>query len=257
MSGRRRRELSPRERDVLKVLAEFRVLSGAQLQTLFFPDGSVIGTRRRTQACLKRLTDEKYLTRLERRVGGVRAGSASYCYCLGSRGQRLLAHPATRVRAPREPGLAFVRHLLAIGDVWVGLREAERAGELDVIEHQTEPDCWRITPKAFGASEWLRPDLFAAVGVADLEWRWFIEVDLGTESLKRVERTCQRYLAYYRSGVEQATYGVFPKVAWLATDQRRAEAIAGVVGHLPEADQRLFAVGQLTRAVDILKGGES
>lgn len=257
MSALARAELDAREMEILAAVDEFRLLSGAQLQALFFPTGTVVGTRRRTQATLKLLVDQKYLSRLDRRVGGVRAGSASYCYVLNTRGKRLIGHIDGRVRALREPGLSFVAHHLAVADVWVAIAQAERAGAVEVIERQTEPACWRRTPKAFGSSEWLRPDLFLSLGIGDYEWRWFIEVDLGTESLKRVERACQRYLAYYRSGVEQAEHAVFPKVAWLANTARRREGIESAIGRLPIADRELFVVGSINQALHILKGGES
>ena len=255
MRVRAKRPPTSRELAIVETIAGFRVMSGGQLQRAFFPSGSLIGSRRRTQACLKRLVDESYLFRLQRRVGGERAGSASYCYCLDSGGRRML-DPDVRVRRPGEPGLSFVQHQLAIGDVWVGLLERERSGELEIIEYLTEPDCWRTTPKPFGASEWLKPDLLLSLGVGDYEQHWFIEVDLATESLRRIERACDRYAAHYRSGVEQAAHEVFPRVAWLTTTPRRAEGITSVIARRPEDEQQLFTVGLLSDSNTILKGGE-
>ena len=45
-----------------------------------------------------------------------------------------------------EPGLAFVRHTLAVTELYVRLREAERAGTLELLEFEPEPECWRSYP---------------------------------------------------------------------------------------------------------------
>ncbi len=255
MSGRWRRQLTERERDLVAAVGRFRVVSGRQLQEVFFANGTPVGTRRRTQAALKRLVDDSYLQRLERRVGGVRAGSAAYCYCLGPNGRRLL-NPSRRGQRASEPGLTFVRHHLAVAGIWTELVKSERTNELKVIDLQAEPACWRTVPH-FGGSEWLKPDLFVSLGVGDFEWRWFIEADLGTVSGLRVERTCRRYAAYYRSGIEQDEHGVFPSVAWLSDTMKRVDRLRAIVEGLPKEDQRLFHVGQLGDAPRILSGGRA
>jgi hypothetical protein len=256
MRARAVRRLTEREQALLATVQQFRILDGRQIQSIFFPDGTLVGSRRRTQSCLKRLVDEHYLQRLERRVGGVRAGSASFIYCLGPKGQRF-ARPDHRARRRGEPGLAFVGHHLAVAQIYVDLITAERDGDLEVIEHQPEPDCWRPLTQPFGGMAWLKPDLFVSLGVGDYELRWFVEADMGTESLRRIELACDRYGAHYRSGVEQAEHEVFPRVAWLASTTRRAEAIAGVIARRSESEQGLFVVGLLSASNHILKGGEN
>ncbi len=256
MKRRQLRQLSERELAIVDFVGQFRLLDGGQLQRLVFPDGTVVGSRRRTQGCLKRLVDERYLHRLDRRVGGVRAGSSSFCYTLGSRGLRLIEPATSRPRRLSEPGLSFVAHHLAVAEVYVQLREAERAGELEVLEYETEPECWRTLTKPFGGSDWLKPDLFVALGVGEFELRWFIEVDLATESLRRVDRACDRYIAYYRSGIEQADQGVFPRVAWLTPSARRAAGIEGVIAKRPPEERQLFVVGLNGASNNILKGGD-
>ena len=63
-----------------------------------------------------------------------------------------------------------------------------------------------------GGSVDLRPDLFVRIAAGDLELRWFIEVDRGTEHLPAVMRKSTAYDRYYRGGVEQEKHGVFPRV---------------------------------------------
>ena len=256
MSGRwrRARRLTEREQAIVEAVARLRVVSGRQLQEVFFADGTVIGSRRRSQATLKKLVDDHFLVRLERRVGGERAGSAGYCYRLGTLGRRFL-EPSDRPRPASEPGLTFVRHHLAIAELWVGLSRAEQAGGLKLLELQTEPNCWRRVPAGIGGWQWLKPDLFVSLAAGELEWRWFIEVDLGTLSKLRVERTCRRYAAYYRAGIEQDEHGVFPSVAWLAHTQSRAQSLRTVVDRLPAEDRRLFHVELQAHAPQVLIGG--
>ncbi len=45
----------------------------------------------------------------------------------------------------------------------------------------------------------LKPDLFAATKSDGYEDRWFIEIDLSTESPSTIIGKCDRYRDYYRS----------------------------------------------------------
>lgn len=260
MSGRRpalNRELSERETEMLRVVGEYRVLSGGQLRRWFFPvleSGSEAGALRRSQRTLKRLVDDGLLETLDRRVGGVRAGSAGHCYVLGYRGQRLV-HPERRARSHVVPGERFVAHALAVGELAVGLIEAERRGHLEILECVTEPDCWRHYVGPGGGTEILKPDMFVAVGDGATEHRCFIEVDRATESLKRVERKCRQYLAYLRSGREQEQHGVFPKVLWTVPHDKRHQHLLGVFARLPPPSPRLFSAVLHDNANQHLKGG--
>ena len=85
---------------------------------------------------LARLTRDRLLARLDRRVGGVRAGSASYVYALGSEGGQLLA--GTRYRVT-EPSSLFLDHTLAIADARIELEAAARERLFDLVEVEIEP----------------------------------------------------------------------------------------------------------------------
>ena len=80
---------------------------------------------------------------------------------------------------------------------------------MSCLRCQSEPRCWREFSGLAGRLV-LRPDLFTALGVGDLEHRWFLEVDRGMESLPVVLRKCRQYHAYYQTGDEQSAHGVFP-----------------------------------------------
>jgi hypothetical protein len=133
-------------------------------------------------------------------------------------------------------------HVLACTETVVNLHAAAGRGELDLIEIQTEPTSHRAFLGAWGARLWVRPDLFVRVGVGALEDRWFIEVDLGTEHAGTLAAKVDRYLAHYRSGTEQSEHGVYPRVLWSVTDERRAAQIRTVLRRLPEEAAAMFSV---------------
>lgn len=74
--GAREVELSVRDRAVITTVDNLRLVTGGQLQRLFFADASAGSTNARVaRRCLQRLTDLGLLVRPARRVGGLRAGS--------------------------------------------------------------------------------------------------------------------------------------------------------------------------------------
>lgn len=260
MTGRRpqlSRALSDRDLDIVREVGAFRVLSADQIRRRFFPVlefGSPAGALRRSQRVLKRLVVDGVLETLDRRVGGVRAGSAGHCYVLGYRGQRLL-NPDRRARSRYALGERFVEHALAVAELAVRLVDVERRGEIEVVEVQPEPAAWRQFVGSSGQVEVLKPDLFTAVGVVANEYRWFVEVDRATESLTRVERKCRLYLAYLHSGREQEAHGVFPKVLWTVPHEKRYRQVLGVLAALPPPADRLFTADLHDNAINHLKGG--
>ena len=96
---------------------------------------------------------------------------------------------------------------------------------------ELEPDCWR-NYRSRGVHRTLKPDLYAAAVSDDCEDRWFLEVDLDTESPKKVKEKCEWYHQYYRSGIEQEKYGMFPLTIWIVPNADRKERL---LYHLREA----------------------
>lgn len=252
---RLRRELSERDLSIIASLAECRYLSARQLQRWHFPIGdgadehTPAGADRVTRRVMARHVRNRLALRLERRIGGVRAGSAGFVYGLGPIGQRILELPGARRRA-YEPSVAFLDHTLAVAEIVVGLVEADRDKRIELLEVETEPHCWRPLPGSDGK---LKPDLRVTLGTSDQELHWFVEVDLGTVHLPSILRKCHTYLDYYRSGREQQTAGVFPVVVWLST-QERVELIERAIASDTELPQRLFTVAPLSDALTRLRG---
>lgn len=217
-------QLSDRDRAVLTTVGSFRLVTGGQLQRLFFAedtdDGS--GNPRIARRVLQRLTDLRLLHRLERRLGGLRAGSSSFTYALTPAGGRIIGWAVGRGQK-REPSLTFARHTLAVTEVAVQLHEAHRGGLLDSLQLQAEPICWRELGGYDGAL--LKPDLFAIAGRGDVEHLAWVEVDLGTEHGPALVRKARLYERYFRSGREQSRLDAFPRVIWLVPDDKRQHFI--------------------------------
>jgi hypothetical protein len=235
---------------VLSFVADLCLATGTQVARAFFlrgqaPDSEARAARRQ----LARLSQHRVLDRLPRRVGGRRRGSDSHAYAVGVAGARLLARDGIHIKHMGAPGSRYVRHTLAVAELVVRLREADRAGDLDLIAVAAEPACWRGFIGAHGARIVLKPDLYARVGVGALEDRWFIEVDQATESSTTILAKAQRYVAYYREGSEQRTNDIFPRVAWTVPNERRRVQLEAVLERLPEAARQLFAVWREPEAV--------
>jgi protein involved in plasmid replication-relaxation len=252
-------ELTDRDWLILQTLQTVKVATGHQLQRLHFdlPETEPASASRHRRRVLQRLVDLRVLGRLERRIGGVRAGSAGFVFGVDAVGARLLVvHDggSSRPRSVFTPGLSFLQHRLAITELYVRLTEASRGAACELIEFVAEPDCWRSFAGRGGARLLLKPDAYARVGAGGYEYLWFVEVDRAAESRPTLKAKCRRYVDYWLSGREETRSGVFPAVLWLVPDQRRADALETVIEQLPVDSRQLFKVGLFDRAVPILAG---
>ena len=170
---------------------------------------------------LARLTRERLLARLQRQVGGVRAGSASYVYALGPVGSRLVADGRRRFT---EPSPLFLDHTLAVAEARIELLRASSAGQFELVEVEVEPACWRRYMGPGGAAEFVRPDLYVVTASGAYEDCWFLEIDRGTESPAATSRKCRAYDRYWRTGAEQQRHRTFPLVVWVAPDDAPSRA---------------------------------
>jgi hypothetical protein len=257
MSGRAssvaqlRSQLSNRDLAIVSSVTEFRFLTGRQLQVLHF-DGQHNTTASSARSCrrvLNRLTSLHILQRLDRRVGGIRAGSASFVYCLDFAGHRLTASGRER-HGHWQPSQTFMDHALAIADLFVRVVIASHAGRLQLVRYETEPQTWRTIP-GYGTNDILRPDLSLVLTHGELEYHWRVEVDLATEHAGTIRRKCEQYLRYWQSGAAGDDAEVFPRVAWLTTSPTRADRIREIAEQA-QGDVPLFEVGLLDRPLDVL-----
>lgn len=238
--------LSERDRDILTVVQRYRYLLTGQIQRLYFYTAATPTAAHRAAArALKRLRGLGLVDHLARRIGGVRAGSGGLVWYLTHAGERLLRlHEQTTSPARRffEPSPYFLAHSLAVAEVAVHLTEICREQHgMKLTALQPEPECWR-TYSEYGSMLSLKPDLFAIAVSGQYEDRWFIEVDLATESPSKVVDKCERYHKYYRSGLEQQEAGVFPLTVWIVPTAERKEKLIKHIREAFDKQPRLFAI---------------
>src|ERR1035437_524290 len=84
-----RKELTGRDLAIVGQVAELRLMNASHIKAVHFcaaEHDNDLAAARACQRVLARLVRDRLLVRLARRVGGVRAGSASYVYGLGPLG---------------------------------------------------------------------------------------------------------------------------------------------------------------------------
>jgi hypothetical protein len=146
---------------------------------------------------------------------------------------------------------------MAVADAHVALIAADREAQIDLESSVVEPATSRAFTGPGASRRIIKPDLYAETAASrDSEFvqAWFIEVDLGTESIPTLLRKCRDYAAYRQSGIEQDQHGSFPIVIWSIThrdpakaDNRRQALTAAIVADrgLPNALFRIVAPEQL------------
>jgi Replication-relaxation len=251
-------ELSPRRWQLLRAVHDLRLVTGGQLRRRFYAPAD--SAARLARLDLAALHEARILHRLSRRIGGRRAGSSGFIYAVGPIGRRLLelrcGEGLPRGSGQYEPSIGFVDHALAVSEVWVGLHEHLHdglTGERDVhIDYRVEQAAWRSYLDAYGAPLTLKPDAEVRLQRAGFEDHWWLEVDRATERRAAIRRKLAAYVAFYRSGQEQRTSGLFPLTAWLTICPERARVLDEVIGELSPGERRLFRVGLLSAASPLL-----
>lgn len=241
--------------DVLQSLAKFHYLTTRQIQRLHFnqPARSIAAASRASRRRLQQLYEQRVVDRLDRRIGGVRAGSASYVLTVSPIGARLL-ESSTRRRA-REPSLLHLDHVLAVAELAVQLHEAHTAGATIVRRLEPEPACWRPFIARHGARGLLKPDLRVTVADDGRELHWFIEVDRGTEHAPVLRRKMRTYIEAWQAGVDQLD-GVFPQVLWVVPDEGRGDAIESALRSLRGLPNNMAVIATTTSAVEVITGSQ-
>jgi Replication-relaxation len=236
--------LSLRERHILAELASHRYLTSYHLASLVFTDHASAATGQRVcRRVLARLRRDRLVQSLGRRVGGYQGGSAATVWQLAPAGARLIQRATQGRYRPTEPSPRVLQHCLAVADTRLSLLALTAMDMVDDVEVQLEPECWRRYSGLAGESRWLQPDLAAVVVGQDragaFEDRWFIEVDLGTESVATLHRKSRTYAEYRATGVEQAdSGGVFPLVLWPLSGDAAEQRITQLQAKI-ERDRRL------------------
>lgn len=252
------RQLSDRDRAILRSVDQHQFLSARQIEILHFDTIAPTARSRITRRVLSRLRGLRLLSTLDRQIGGTAAGSDALIHHLDVTGARILTaeDSGRRDRRLRYPPTArFVRHRLAVADTHIGFIAAHRSQLIELVDSAIEPACWRTFTGNGSTHRTLKPDLYAETATEDeLVHAWFIEIDLGTESIPTLLRKCSEYEAYRQSGIEQDRHGSFPLVVWSITHRdpakaarRRHDLVSAIEKdrRLPSALFRIVAPDQL------------
>lgn len=229
-------QLTERDQAILGDLERTRVLTGAQLQRLHFDHISPGSRARDRRSVLQRLSDLGLVSTLERRVGGIRAGSAGHVYTLTPAGQRLQAiqHGQASLRRSRRlhtPSTPFLAHALVISEIYVSLIEASRYHDCQVATFTTEPTCWQPT----GTGRNLKPDAYTVLATATYQDCWWLEIDRATESLPKIIRKCRPYLDFLTSGGVGPNQ-VPPRILFSTPNATRSDAINKAIATLTSTE---------------------
>jgi hypothetical protein len=247
--------MSERDWALLNFLAASRLATGKQLVARFWTchaNGDPARARAGRRA-LKRLSEWRVLDPLPGRArGGQRGGSATLIYRVGVAGAKLLARRGWHQKRLAAPGERYIAHTLACAQIAVDLHVAHGRGDLDLIEVQHEPACHRGFLGPMGARLMLKPDLFVRIGAGGLEDRWFVECDLASEHANTLLGKANRYIAHRRSGAEQRDHGVYPRVLWVAPDDRRASEVESILARPGAEAGHLFSICRFDETAEFL-----
>jgi hypothetical protein len=239
------RNLTPRDTAIVSTLDRLRVATTQQLRRIDFHDLTPRSAARQAPAVLASLAERQIVVKLERQVGGVRAGSRAAVWSLDLAGQRLASAcgPAGGPsRKPWTPSLAFLAHRLAVSEGYASLAESCRDGAADLLDFNTEPLCWRRYASSFGGTRSLKPDAYVRLGVGAVERGAFVEIDRATESSATLTGKLQAYRQYWETGREQERRGYFPRVVFAVPDEDRKAVLVGLFADQPEDTWPLWQV---------------
>lgn len=239
---KRSQVLTELDKDILRSLKKCGFLKTSHVGRLHFRDSYAPEVAVRTaHRTLSKLQEWGLVQLIERNIGGVRAGSTACVWALDMPGEELLCidegkPPVEPRKRVFEPGYPFLKHTLAISELYTQLHTSDK-----LVKAEFEPECWRAYSTIFGNST-LKPDLYAVTKSGGYDYHWFFEVDLDTSAPKMVIRKCESYNRYFLTESEYKRVGVFPKVVWVAPDEKRRDTISEHIRERVSEFVELFAV---------------
>ncbi len=262
-----RRQLTDRDYIVLNLVWAHRVLTTRQVHALVFghlPERSGLRLAQQTLTKLRKLWVLGVSSQQRHRL---RRGRPESIYYVDMVGDRLLRADRTHEFRYqwKEPTLHYLSHQLAIADVHTELVTAQHRGQLELLTYDPEPDCWRSYSR-WGSPRTLKSDMFiqtASTPESPYVDGFFVEVDLGTESIPTVLRKCHEYQAYWTTGAEQDDDGNgFPLVVWRVAHHdpkaalRRRALLGDEMARDRELDPDLFRIVAPDQLIHLITKGD-
>ncbi|MHB1056171.1 MAG: replication-relaxation family protein [Thermoleophilia bacterium] len=251
---RRNNQIAPMQlmaRDVSVILSvyENRFLRRDQIQRLHFAGSSI----QATSARLKKLSDHKFLDKLQRAVAG---GASQAVYALDKQGADVVAATLQidryKVRWKRDNNRVewlFMDHTLGISEfkVCLDLALARRTEEIYFYQRGDKSHLRRISVQGAKKKYFVvAPDAFFGIQTERGKYIFFLEVDMGTETLKRFQEKVIAYKRYWKSGKFKEEYGFNAfRVLTVAESEKR---LANLIRATQQAGgQRMFDFATFAR----------
>jgi hypothetical protein len=202
VKGYPRMVLTERDREIIRAVHANRFLRRDQVERLFFATTAAANAR------LLSLFQHHFLDRLYLPVA---VGSSQAVYALDREGARLVAHDehlhlaqVTWKRKHNRVEFFFLEHTVAVAELHVALEVATRSRD-DVALIEWKRESFLVREKLRDPEDDERglivaPDAFFSLAVPGGSMYFFVEVDLGTETLERFRRKVRAYQEYHRSG---------------------------------------------------------
>ncbi|KAA3595841.1 MAG: hypothetical protein DWQ06_16615 [Calditrichaeota bacterium] len=259
--------LQKRDIDLLEALGKYRYLTTSQISKLIFPGKHEQGARRR----LTKLYHNKYIDRLFLESGFV-LGEA--VYFLDRDGYKVIVqergYEGNFQKKNRQVKPIFLRH--TIDEIEFRLALEKSVSELEHIElvkwyseydmkdsHATKrKDKYFIYDEIFDPNTTkvisVYPDSLFVLGSSGREALYFLEVDRGTESSKKIIEKMRTYYLYFLSNKfsKYANVKRF-KVLLVAHSHRRAESLRSNVQGSLGIENFLFSNKETIKKKDLLK----
>jgi len=237
-------QLTPRDTGIILSVYENRFLKRDQIQRLHFHDASRIACSMR----IKKLYEHKFLDRFEKPV--VR-GSHQLVYALDKRGADVVSsaleidrHKVRWNRANNRVEFLFLEHTLAISEFRVCLNVALTGRPVELIFWQRgdRTHLRRISVNG-GKKKYfvVAPDAFFGIQSGRGKHIFFLEVDMGTETLSRFAEKVVAYKRYWKSHQYTEEYGFNHfRVLTVAESERRLANLITATGKAGGRQMFLF-----------------
>ena len=262
MTKARHKRISPvmlMARDVAIILAvnENRFLSRDQIQRLHFADVSFQACCRR----LKKLSDQRFLARLRRPVA---VGSSQAVFGLDKRGADIVSTSLEigrgKVRWTRDSNRVewmFMDHTLGISEfkVCLDVALATRPEELIFYQRGDRSHLRRISMTGAKKKYFVvAPDAFFRIQSGRGKHVFFLEVDMGTETLSRFAEKVVAYKRYWKSRQYTEEYGFNNfRVITVCESKRRLFNLRQATGKVGGQRMFLFTTFQTIHESDMLR----
>lgn len=228
--------LTDRDCELIHMVNACRMLTGDQLQALFF------SSRSTAQYRLQRLFQHEYLERHFQAVVAAAPAAAPAIYTLGKRGAHVLVErfgfDRSDIKLPRRAALGWhtVEHTLRINDVRIAILLAAQEHDWQLLEwrdegrFRAEPDYVLLTDgKGRQRQKPVLPDGYFCLETPRGKARFFLEVDRGTEQLSKFAPQIAVYEAYTHSGQYQARFRARSlRVLVVTTSAKRMDSLKRV-----------------------------